>query len=102
MEKLLNKIKQYRKEQAELHEWTKKNGHPMTANYTEGGLDTCDKIIAIIERAVADSSHESSGLNKPVVIKSEAAVCDGCGFQITDKPLTDGKCDYCRNKQTVL
>lgn len=105
MEKLLNEIKKYRKEQAELHEWTKKNGHPMTANYTEGGLDTCDKIIAIIERAVDDSSHESSGLNIPPVSNNEAlesregvAVCDCtedyvCGICFKDKGwvIKDGR-----------
>ena len=27
-------------------------------------------------------------------------VCDCCGFQIIDKLLVDGKCEYCRSKQT--
>ena len=60
MEKLLNEVKQYRKEQAELIDWNKNNGHPIMVSYDEGGLNACDKIIAIIERvrAKADSTSE--------------------------------------------
>lgn len=60
MEKLLNEVKQYRKEQAELLDWNKHNGHPVMVSFDEGGLNACDKIIAIIERAgaKADSTSE--------------------------------------------
>lgn len=47
---LLNEVRQYRKEQAELFEWTKKNGHPKMASFDEGGLNACDKLIAVIEK----------------------------------------------------
>ena len=59
MEKLLIEIKQYRKEQAELLDWNKHNGHPVTVSFDEGGLNACDKIIAIIERARAKSDSTS-------------------------------------------
>jgi len=47
---LVNEVRKYRKEQAELFEWTKKNGHPKMASFDEGGLNACDKLIAIIEK----------------------------------------------------
>jgi len=47
---LLDEVRQYRKEQAELFEWTKKNGHPKMASFDEGGLNACDKLIVIIEK----------------------------------------------------
>lgn len=47
---LLDKFKQYRKEQQELCEFSKNNGHPKSAAFDEGGLNACDKLIAIIEK----------------------------------------------------
>lgn len=62
MEKLLNEVKQYRKEQAELLDWNKHNGHPVMVSFDEGGLNACDKIIAIIERALANAGTSEKDL----------------------------------------
>jgi hypothetical protein len=59
MEKLLNEVKQYRKEQAELLDWNKHNGHPVMISFDEGGLNACDKIITIIERCEGKSDSTS-------------------------------------------
>lgn len=83
MERLLNAIKQYRKEQADMLDWSRRNGHPVMANFDEGGLNACDKIITIVESVMAENSDELSNCNKPLVSNSEVAVCD------CDKPQLD-------------
>lgn len=48
--KMLEFLVKSRAEQLALHEWTKKESSKMMANYTEGCLDTYDKIIQIFEQ----------------------------------------------------
>lgn len=98
MEELLKEIRQYRKEQAELFEWTKKNGHPKMASFDEGGLNACDKIIAIVARALAKSSDESSNCNNPHVSSSLPQKCN-CGQNCLpyDAVFTIKKCKRCGN-----
>lgn len=76
MENLLNEVKQYRKEQAELLDWHKHNGHPITISFDEGGLNACDKIIAIIERAKA-KADSTSGKDLPGMQSYNQAFNDG-------------------------